>query len=79
MSKFDDRSKYNDYGSKIGKRNNEAINATNADFRMIVGRRSNGKTYPTLVFDGIKNFIDSTTKRRCKKNDNLFDVHVKLN
>lgn len=59
MSKFDDKSKYNDYGSKIGKRNNEAINATNADFRMIVGRRSNGKTYPTLVFDGIKNFIDS--------------------
>ena len=39
MSKFDDKTKYNEYGSKIGKRNNDAINETNADFRMIVGRR----------------------------------------
>lgn len=30
-------------------RNNDAINNTGADVRMIVGRRSNGKTYPTIV------------------------------
>lgn len=59
---FDDRNNYNEYGSKIGKRNNEQIDATKADFRMIVGRRSNGKTYPTLVFNGIKNFVDSGYK-----------------
>lgn len=59
VCKFEDRNKYNEYGSKIGKRNNEQINATGCDFRMIVGRRSNGKTYPTLVFDGIKQWIDT--------------------
>lgn len=56
---FSDRSKYNEYGSLLTKRNNEAIDATGADFRMIVGRRSNGKTYPTIVFNGVKRFIDS--------------------
>lgn len=62
MDNYNDRNKYNEYGSKIGKRNNEQIDATGTDFRMIVGRRSNGKTYPTLVFDGIKRFIDSGYK-----------------
>ena len=58
VTKFDDKTKYNAYGLRLDKRNNEQIDATKADFRMVVGRRSNGKTYPSLV-NGVKNFIDS--------------------
>ena len=54
VTKFDDKTKYNAYGLRLDKRNNEQIDATKADFRMIVGRRSNGKTYPSLV-NGVKN------------------------
>lgn len=56
---YDDRTLYNEYGAALDKRNNEQINATGADYRMIIGRRSNGKTYPTNVFDGVKRFLDS--------------------
>lgn len=58
-SKFDNRKRYDEKGSLKSKRNNDAINATGADIRMIVGRRSNGKTYPTITFDGIKKYIDN--------------------
>lgn len=56
---FDDRTICNEYGSLYKKRNNELINSKEADINMIVGRRSNGKTYPTATFDGVKRFIDS--------------------
>lgn len=59
MIDYNDRALFNDYGAALDKRNNEQINATGADYRMIIGRRSNGKTYPTMVFDGIKRFLDS--------------------
>lgn len=57
--KFDNLKRYDEKGSLRSKRNNDAINATGADIRMIVGRRSNGKTYPTITFDGLKKYIDS--------------------
>lgn len=59
---YDNRDYYDEYGSALILRNNDEINATKADFRMIVGERSNGKTYPTIVFDGIRKFIDSGYK-----------------
>lgn len=58
-SKYDNRDLYTEYGSLKKKRDNTEINKFNADVNMIVGRRSNGKTYPTLTFDGVKEFIDS--------------------
>ena len=59
---FDDRTKSDERGCLYAYRNNDAINETGADFRMIVGERSNGKTYPTITFDGLKRFIDSGYK-----------------
>lgn len=59
MLDFNNREKFTEYGSDITKRNNEEINKHEANINMIVGRRSNGKTYPTVTFDGIKRFIDS--------------------
>lgn len=58
-SKFENRKRYDEKGSLKSKRNNDAINATGADIRMIVGRRSNGKTYPTITFDGLRKYLDS--------------------
>ena len=58
-SKFENRKRYDEKGSLKSKRNNDAINATGADIRMIVGRRSNGKTYPTITFDGLKKYLDN--------------------
>lgn len=58
-SVFDDRTQYDERGCAYAFRNNDDINATGCDFRMIVGERSNGKTYPTIVFDGLMKFIDS--------------------
>lgn len=62
MTNFDNKSKYTSYGSLKTKRDNTEINKHDADVNMIVGRRSNGKTYPTLTFDGVKHFIDSGCK-----------------
>lgn len=58
-SPFDDRTLHDERGCAYAFRNNDDINATGADFRMIVGERSNGKTYPTITFDGLMRFIDS--------------------
>lgn len=59
MNAYDDKNRYTPYGSLKSKRDNSEINAHNADVNMIVGRRSNGKTYPTVTFDGVKHFLDS--------------------
>ncbi len=59
---FDDRTLSDDRGCLYAYRNNDEINAMGTDFRMIVGERSNGKTYPTITFDGLKRFIDSDFK-----------------
>lgn len=56
---FDDRTMYDERGCSLAYRNNDQINETGCDFRMVVGERSNGKTYPTITFDGLKRFIDS--------------------
>lgn len=62
MLDFDNRDLFDEKGSLLTKRNNDQINSYNTDYKMIVGRRSNGKTYPTTTFDGIKKFIDSGYK-----------------
>lgn len=64
-TKYDNRDLYTEYGSLKSKRDNTEINSYNADVNMIVGRRSNGKTYPTVTFDGVKEFIDSGYKHAC--------------
>ena len=62
MPNYDDKRYYTSYGSLRSKRDNTEINSHGTDVRMVVGRRSNGKTYPTLTFDGVKHFIDSGCK-----------------
>lgn len=60
---FNDRNICDEKGALLNMRNNDKIDSYNADINMIVGKRSNGKTYPTLVFNGIKMFIDSGYKK----------------
>lgn len=63
MMDFSDRTLFDEKGSLLTKRNNDKINSYGADYNMIVGQRANGKTYPTITFDGIRHFIDSDYKK----------------
>lgn len=56
---FDDRTQFDENGSLIGYHTNKNINAKKANVNMIIGKRANGKSYSTLAFDCMKEFIDS--------------------
>lgn len=59
MIDFNDKTICDSKGSLLTHRTNDEIDSYNTDFRMIIGQRSNGKTYPTITFNGIKRFLDS--------------------
>lgn len=59
---FDNRELFDEKGSKIGFHTNDRLNSHEANVNLLIGKRSNGKSYSTLAFDGIKRFIDSGYK-----------------
>ena len=62
MLDFDNRELFDEKGSKLGFHTNDRIDSFNADINLIIGRRANGKSYSTLAFNCIKDFIDSDYK-----------------
>ena len=59
MWNFDDKTKFDENGLEIGKHNNYAINAHKCHTNMEIGARGCGKTFPVLVMECVKKFIDS--------------------
>lgn len=59
MLDFDNRELFDEKGSKIGYHTNDRLNSFEANINMLIGKRSNGKSYSTLAYDGIKEFLDS--------------------
>ena len=62
MDDFNNRELFDEKGSQIGYHNNDKLNSHHANINQLIGKRSNGKSYSTLAFDGIKEFIDSGYK-----------------
>ena len=57
---FDDKSQFDENGMMIDRfHTNYNIDKKKANVNMIIGKRSNGKSYGTLTLDCIKRFIDS--------------------
>ena len=64
MLDFSNRELFDEKGSRIGYHTNDRIDSFNADINLVIGRRANGKSYSTLAFNCIKDFIDSNYKNQ---------------